>query len=305
MFLGFSLQAVGLRTTTAQRSGFLLYLNVKFVPFFAYLLLGRRITCGTLVSALAAFTGTALLAFFGGGGSTDDGGGDGGGINPGDLWSIAAAAASAMFILRLEMASAEVPRSSELNATSLVVVAAFSGAWWLLGRRGGTGTQEAAAGATRYTHGDPWGIVRAHPLGLIYLSVVSTALANLLQTKAQRDVPAERASVVYSLDPVYGAVFSWWILGETLGGLPARLGASMIFVAAAANSLAAARSKTKTKQNKKRQRQQRVVSRSVSSMSSSDDDDDGGGSELPPLLLPTANEPSSVFTTETAIAPNA
>jgi drug/metabolite transporter (DMT)-like permease len=38
------------------------------------------------------------------------------------------------------------------------------------------------------------------------------------------------------LDPVYGALFSFILLGETLGGIQAYIGASMIFVAAAANS---------------------------------------------------------------------
>jgi drug/metabolite transporter (DMT)-like permease len=49
-------------------------------------------------------------------------------------------------------------------------------------------------------------------------------------------VPAERASIIYSLDPVYGALFSFLLLGETLGGAQAYTGASMIFIAAATNS---------------------------------------------------------------------
>eukprot|EP00980_Cylindrotheca_fusiformis_P029314 scaffold23108_cov240-Cylindrotheca_fusiformis.AAC.1 len=98
MFLGFSLQAIGLESTTASRSGFLLYLNVKFVPFFSFLMFGRTISPLTWLSAFAAFAGTVLLA-------TD---GQSIGLNIGDLWSIAAAATSAMFIIRLEQASLEV-----------------------------------------------------------------------------------------------------------------------------------------------------------------------------------------------------
>ena len=56
-FLGFSLQAVGLETTTAARSAFLLYLNVKMVPFLAYALYGRSISTSTWTSALLALTG--------------------------------------------------------------------------------------------------------------------------------------------------------------------------------------------------------------------------------------------------------
>jgi len=147
----------------------------------------------------------------------------------GDIWSVLAAAASAMFILRLEKASSEVPKSSELNATSLIVVAMLSGAWLLLTSSSDDGQQQIVSELTK--------IAFTHPLEILYLGAVSTALANFIQAKAQKDIPAERASIIYSLDPVYGAFFSWIILGETLGGLQAYIGASIIFVAAATNSL--------------------------------------------------------------------
>jgi len=44
MFLGYAFQAVGLQYTTASKSGFILYLNVKFVPFLARIILGRQIS---------------------------------------------------------------------------------------------------------------------------------------------------------------------------------------------------------------------------------------------------------------------
>jgi drug/metabolite transporter (DMT)-like permease len=88
-FLGFAFQAIGLQTTSPSRSAFLLYLNVKFVPLFAALLYGRKISGRIWASALTALIGTYFL-------STD------GGLNTvGDLWCVAAAAASAMFILKL------------------------------------------------------------------------------------------------------------------------------------------------------------------------------------------------------------
>jgi drug/metabolite transporter (DMT)-like permease len=213
MFLGYAFQAVGLATTTAQRSGFFLYLNVKLVPFFAFVLLGRQISIPTWISALVAFTGTALLAY------------DGSGIylNTGDLWSIAAAAASAMFILRLEPASKAVPNAAALNASCLWVVAAASGVWSV---EASTGTSSIADNA--------WIILTTHPWEIMYLSGVTTALANYIQTKAQRNVTPERASVIYAMDPVYGAVASNMLLGETLSGL-GMVGAACITLAAATN----------------------------------------------------------------------
>lgn len=52
-----------------------------------------------------------------------------------------------------------------------------------------------------------------------------------MQTFAQRTVTAERAAVVYALDPVYGAVFAYLLLGERLGAI-GLVGAALVTVAA-------------------------------------------------------------------------
>ncbi len=184
MFLGYAFQAIGLEYTTAQRSGFLLYLNVKFVPFFANVLFGKQISISTWASAFTALAGTALIAY------------DGSSLafNVGDLWSVAAAAASAMFILRLESATNAVKNSAALNAASLWMVTATAFLWCVgNGLRGG--------GVTWMTVVDT---ISLHPFELIYLGGITTALANYLQTKAQKGISAERASIIYALDPVYG-----------------------------------------------------------------------------------------------------
>jgi len=231
MFLGFGFQAIGLEFTSAQKSGFLLYLNVKFVPFLAFLLLGRQITGATWLSALTAFTGTGLLAMDGGG-SLD--------LNTGDLWTIAAAAASAMFILRLEKASAAVPDAAALNAACLWVVTVLSTAWTVaqLGLQDTSTvvTASAAVSPIQLLWSELVRIATTHPLELVYLGGVTTAFANWIQTKAQRDITAERASVIYAMDPVYGAGFAYLLLGETLNGVTSWLGAGLITVAAATNA---------------------------------------------------------------------
>ena len=219
MFLGFAFQAIGLETTTAQRSGFLLYLNVKFVPLFSWLLLGRPVSLPTWISAVAAFGGTALLA-------TD---GQSIGFNQGDVWSIAAAAASAMYILRLEKAAANVKDAAQLNAACLCVVAILSALWTLLVEFRG----DQSLGATVE---QLLSIAQSHPLQLMYLGAVTTTLANFIQSKGQQVVSPERASIIYSLDPVYGAFFSWFLLGENIGGIQSIIGAFLITVAAATNA---------------------------------------------------------------------
>jgi drug/metabolite transporter (DMT)-like permease len=78
--------------------------------------------------------------------------------------------------------------------------------------------------------------IKSHPLALVYLSGVTTALANYIQTRAQKNVSAERASVIYAMDPVYGAMFSFWLLGERLTNV-GMAGAGLITIAAATNAL--------------------------------------------------------------------
>ena len=54
-------------------------------------------------------------------------------------------------------------------------------------------------------------------LPLLYLALVTTAAAQWLQTLGQSRVNAQDAALIYALDPVYAAGFSWLLLGETLG----------------------------------------------------------------------------------------
>lgn len=223
MFLcvGYALQAVGLEYTTASRSGFLLYLNVKLVPLFAFLLLGRRITVDVWLYALAAFTGTALLSF------------DGSPPNIGDLWSILAAAASAMFILRLEGAAAaySAARSKELNSATLWVVTALCGLWGLVEILKGGGGGAAGVEVVQQV------VVREWP-NILYLGAVTTALCNWIQTIGQREVPAEKAALIYAMDPVYGAIFARLLLGDSeILGVQGIIGAALVTGAAVISTL--------------------------------------------------------------------
>jgi len=234
MFLGFAFQAIGLETTTAQKSGFLLYLNVKLVPFFAWVGCGRKISVSTWISAAVVLLGTFLMGGFlvlGNDNATMLT--EAQRWNVGDAWSVAAAAASAMFILRLESASRALPKNSgALNAASLLVVTTLAFAWTFFG------TPDTTFSAT-YASIDFDSLLylfSSHFKEFFFLGAVTTAGANWIQTAAQRHVPAERASLIYAMDPVYGAAFSYFWLGEALPGIAGWIGAALIASSAAANA---------------------------------------------------------------------
>jgi drug/metabolite transporter (DMT)-like permease len=68
----------------------------------------------------------------------------------------------------------------------------------------------------------------------LYLGLVPTALCSLLQTIGQRNIPAEAASIIYALDPVYTAILGAFFLGETLG-TKGMLGGGLVFVSSLLN----------------------------------------------------------------------
>ncbi len=204
-FLGFAFQAIGLETTTASRSAFLLYLNVKFVPFLSAIFLQKKIPTQIWISALLALSGTYLL-------STDNGP-----INIGDAWCIAAALASAFFIIRIGDFSNKY-NAAKLNAISVSTVAFLCSLWvagdTIMNNDAGVSDMESIGNILRNDVLQPF---LANPLPIIYLGGIATALCNYLQTIGQRKVPPENAAIIYSLDPLYGAFFSWLYLNEQLG----------------------------------------------------------------------------------------
>ena len=227
MFLGYAFQAVGLETTSASRSCFLLYLNVKLVPIFSSIFLDREIPFPTWVSAATALLGTALVA------------NDGSPPVIGDAWSFAAAVASAIFILRLEaLAPKYDPR--ELNATSLASVAVLCACWFFFGALLHTAGSDVAPeinqllAASSHVFAETKDLLITSGPAVLYLSVVTTALCNWLQTIGQTRVGAEQAALIYALDPVWGALFARILCGDELGAQGITGGA--LIVAAALGS---------------------------------------------------------------------
>lgn len=189
-FAGFATQAVGLETTTATKSAFLLYLNVKLVPVVA-LLSGKGLAPPAVwFWAVVAFAGTFAL-------STDSGGTTNWVI--GDVWSLLAALASAIFIVRLDDLSEQACSSAGLASATATTTAVMALIW----------TQSADAVHNVLTPDQS--------LAALYLGIAPSAVCGYLQTKVQRYVTATRAAVVYALDPIWAAAWANLLLDEKLG----------------------------------------------------------------------------------------
>ena len=226
-FLGFAFQTVGLETTTATRSAFLLYLNVKLVPVLE-VVRGAELPRGTWPTAAVAVLGTALLA-------ADADVGGSGGVNwvVGDSWSVAAALASAAFVVRLDGAAREATSPAGLTAASAATTALVASLWCGLENGG-----DANALVFATAGGGEDALLSNFAAAAVYLGLVPSALCGVLQTVAQRTVAPSQAAVIYATDPLWAAGFAFFGLGETLG--PAGLAGAGLIAAAAFGQRAAA-----------------------------------------------------------------
>jgi len=191
-FAGFATQTFGLSITTPSRSAFITGFAVVLTPVVAAIWFRQRIALRVYLAGAVALVGLALL--------TLHGGGDGQGINAGDLWTVATALAYALYIVYLGQVAghASVAALAGMQHIPMALLA-----WiWAVPELGALATVPL----TTY-------------LAIAYLAVVATALVAWLQTHAQRVVPAPLAAIIFVLEPVFAALFAWWLVGEVLGPL--------------------------------------------------------------------------------------
>ncbi|NJL21501.1 MAG: DMT family transporter [Leptolyngbyaceae cyanobacterium SM1_3_5] len=188
----------GIETISANRSAFLVSLNVIFVPMIA-VGLGQKLPVRVLVAAGLAIAGIGILSW------------EGGGIGMGDWLTLACAIGCAVYILMLEKFS---PRHSTLPlvAVQLTTMAVFCVVW--------AAPQLAVQ----------MGAIAQNFNVLLYMSLIVTATPILTQAIAQRSISSHEAALLYTLEPVFAAIFSFWLLGEQLG-VRGLIGAGLILFA--------------------------------------------------------------------------
>lgn len=194
-----ALALVGLETISANRSAFLVSLNVILVPILGALI-GRRISVKVLLAAGVAIVGISLMSW------------EGSGWSWGDALTFGCAIGIAVYILTLE---AVAPRHSALPlvAVQLGVMALLSLGWAML-------------------HGldQQLSQLKPHFNTLLYLGLAVSAVPLWTQALAQRWVSASETALLYTLEPVFASVFSFLILNEALG-IRGVFGAGLVLLA--------------------------------------------------------------------------
>jgi drug/metabolite transporter (DMT)-like permease len=194
--LGYALQTAGLERTTVSSTGFITGLYVVFTPLFAYVLFrfraGRALWAGVALSLV----GLGLLA------------GVGVGDPVGDLLVLGGAAAYSLQIALMERYARMYDAVAFTFVEMVTAFAAFTAIALALG------DLELPSGRV------VWG-------ALLVTGIFASALGYLVQVWAQRRLSAARTALAFTLEPVWTAIFGFWLAGDRLGTV-GWLGAALI-----------------------------------------------------------------------------
>jgi drug/metabolite transporter (DMT)-like permease len=185
---GYLTQMIGLQTIGASRSAFLTGTTLVLVPFASYAILRLGPGAGEWLGVAIAFAG--LLLFYADAGFS---------LRAGDLWTLACAAAFAFQIVYTNIAAR---RSDPIVVALLQTLVAATVGWTFLAGRGGFSTPLRAV---------PWPTI-------FYLAVVATSFVLALQTWALGKTKPVRAGIIYTMEPVFAALFAMSLFGERMSG---------------------------------------------------------------------------------------
>lgn len=202
---------MGLRSTSVTNSGFLTGAFILFVPVFTILFERRFPHPGQWAAALLALAGVWLVT---GGVSR---------IGPGDLLTVGSTVAYAAHLFATDR---------WVRATGDVLALAFHQLWVV----GAVCLGAAAVGGVPLLPSDA-PTVRA----LVFLALLPTLSASLVQAAAQRTLPPLTVSLVFSLEPLAAGLFAWTLGGEAFRAEAALGGVLIVAAIALGEACAAAR----------------------------------------------------------------
>jgi drug/metabolite transporter (DMT)-like permease len=202
---GYFAQAIGLLTTTANKSSFICALQVLFVAAVSGMM-SKKLENKTLFAAMMMVVGVGMLELQGA-------------TEPviGDLWSLAQPIGFGMGYIRLERLMKDHPDQAMPVAAAKMAITGLCGLLWV-----------ATQG-----HSDPSVLAeqifanQSVMLTLLWTGLFTSALTIVLESFAFRYVEAKDASIILASEPLWAAVIAATVLHEQLG-IPDMLGGALL-----------------------------------------------------------------------------
>lgn len=186
LFGAYALQTIGIQYTTASNAAFISGLTVVLVPLLNIPFSKQLPNFYALLGAISATFGLGLLSL----NSSFS-------INFGDFLVLLCAFC---FALQIILVGRFAPNTDSelLTIIQITIVAFFSGLF----------TLNLETLPEKFTS-EVW-------LGLAITAIPATSLAYLIQNKVQQFTSPARTAIAFSMEPVFGAIFSYFWLQETL-----------------------------------------------------------------------------------------
>lgn len=214
LFLGFATQTVGLKYTTASRSGFITGTTVVIVPILQLLIEKRPPTLGAMIGTLLVFLGLTFLSS--GGNSiytvfTELGTN----FNWGDFLTLLCAVFFAFQIVFIDIVSRKYDfwLLMFVQLSTVAVLAFFATLFFEI-----TSIESIKLIPTDYLL-----------FGLLYTGILATLINISIQTKFQKEVTPTKAGIIFSFELVFAALFAFFLLNEKITNFGI-VGGALIFM---------------------------------------------------------------------------
>lgn len=200
LFFAFFTQTVGLKYTTVSNQAFITASNVVMVPFILYFVTKREISKKEFISAILCFIGIGIISL------------DGKlKLNLGDILTLVSAMCFAGHIILIGKYSKEhdpiiLTILQFITAAILSIMLSF-------------------VLKVEYTY-----LNKSAIKAVLFLAIVSTVIAFLVQNIAQKYTSSTHAAIILSLEAVFGSLFSVILLSEKVT-IRLILGCIIIFTA--------------------------------------------------------------------------
>ena len=196
---GYLFQTLGLLYTTPTNSGLITGLFVVFAPLTARIFFKVHISPLVLAAVFLSLTGMVLLA-----------GQSPSGVRIGDALTVVCAGALGAHIALLSRYAREHDAGALAFAQMLSMAVLFSLMWPLF---------EPVAVPPREVI-----------LAIVLTGLVASAGAFYVQTTVQQRVPAARTAIILTMEPVFAALFGYWLAGDRLS--PVQLAGAVLILSA-------------------------------------------------------------------------
>ncbi|XP_050234421.1 uncharacterized protein LOC126682717 [Mercurialis annua] len=243
--LGYLMQALGLMTSDAGRASFICMFTVIVVPLLDGML-GAVVPARTWFGALMSIVGVGMLESSGSPPSI------------GDLLNFLSAVFFGVHMLRTEHISRSTNEKNflPLLGYEVCVVALFSTMWYFIGD-GFDGIQDSDPSSWTWTMAWHW-MVTFPWIPALYTGVFSTGLCLWVEMAAMSDVSATETAIIYGLEPVWGAAFAWFLLGERWG-TAGWIGAALVLVGSLTVQIFGSSSPDRSIQDKRKQKVDKLL----------------------------------------------